>query len=173
MKGKNRKANGNSKLDSLPLDKRKELIDGLLCNWTYRQAADWLQAECGESVSISAWTPFFERHVEPIQKEIRQFALLSAQSLEERAKAADVFTQATIAEFKENAYQLMRSPGADPEDKRKWMETLLKEAASNREDIKVSILKAKQADEAKEVTGNQALSPEQKDARLKQIFGMG
>jgi len=175
MSNKPRKARGDSKLDSLPLEKRKELIDGLLCGWTYLQAADWLQVECGESVSSSAWTPFYQRHVEPLRLEIRKFALMSATSLAEMAEAEDVFTKATIAEFKENAYQLMRTPGADPEEKRKWMETLIKEAAGKRDDRKVALLekKAAQADAAKGVSDDDKLSPEEKALRLKSIFGMG
>lgn len=139
MAAKKRKARGDSKLDTLPLEKKKELIDGLVCGWTYAAAQEWLSAECGVSVSGSAWTPFYGRHVEPILQDIKNFALMSAQSLSDQADATRVFTEATKAAFVENAYQLMRSPGADAEEKRKWMETLIKDAASNRDDRKLSM----------------------------------
>jgi hypothetical protein len=172
---KPRKPRGDSKLDSLPADKKAELIDGLVCGWTYRQAADWLQAECGCSVSGSAWTPFFERHVEPILNDIRNFAKMSALKLAREMEDEDIFEKATIREFQENAYQLMRTPGADPEEKRKWMETVLKKMAGVRDDRKVAMLekKAAQADEAAGVANNTKLSPEEKAAELKRIFRMG
>jgi hypothetical protein len=135
-----KKARGDSKLDTLPPDKKAELIDGLVCGWTYRQAAEWLLEECSVRVSGSAWTPFFERNVEPILKDIRNFAKMSALSLAKRMEEEDLFERATILEFQENAYQLMRTPGADPEEKRKWMETLLKKMAGQREGRKLKLL---------------------------------
>lgn len=172
---RNSKPRGDSKLDTLPPDKKAELIDGLVCGWTYRQAAEWLRAECSVSVSGSAWTPFFERNVEPILNDIRNFAKMSARSLARRMEKENLFEQATILEFEENAYQLMRTPGADPEEKRKWMETLLKKMAAARDDRKLAILekKAAQADEASSVAKNDKLSDEQKAAELKRIFQMG
>lgn len=142
---KPRKARSDSKLDSLPADKKAELIDGLVLGWSYRQAADWLQVECGCSVSGSAWTPFHEREVQPILDDIRNFAKLSARKLAREMEEEDLFEKATIREFEENAYQLMRTPGADPEEKRKWMETVLKKMASGRDDRKLVMLEKKAA----------------------------
>jgi hypothetical protein len=168
-KTKERKARGDSKLDTLPPEKKAELIDGLVCGWTYRQAADWLDVECGVSVSGSAWTPFYERHVEPILKDIRSFAKMSARSLAKQMEKENIFEQATIMEFEENAYQLMRTPGADPEEKRKWMETLLKKMAGQRDSRKLAMLEAKVQD-AKATANDTKLSAEEQNRRLREIL---
>jgi len=167
------KARGDSKLDGLPLDKKAELIDGLVCGWTYRQAAEWLSVECGVSVSGSAWTPFYERNVEPVLNDIRNFAKMSARSLARQMEKENVFEQATIQEFEENAYQLMRTPGADPEEKRKWMETMLKKMAAARDERRIAILEKKAArdDQAESVAKDEKLTEEEKAARMKEIFG--
>jgi hypothetical protein len=174
-KPKERKANGNSKLDALPPHQAEELIQGLLCGWTYMQCIDWLHVECGVSVSLSALTPFYRRHVEPILVERKKFAALSAKTLGKLAEESKAFDAAAIGELKEYAYRLIRDPNSDPEEARKWMETLIKAQAGSRDDRKLTILeqKAALADAAKEVAGDGKLTAEQKALRMKQIFGMG
>lgn len=123
------KARGDSKLDTLPDGRVAELRDGMIAGWTYQKARDWLWVECGVKVSLSAFTPFYRRHVEPVLREQKQFAALSAKTVTKLAQESDLFDEAAIVEFKEYAYQLMRSPDGDPEEKRKWMEALIKERA--------------------------------------------
>jgi hypothetical protein len=152
-----------------------ELINGLLCGWTYTQALDWLQVECGVSASLSAFTPFYSRHVEPILVERKKFAALSAKTLGKLAAESDAFDAAAIGELKEYAYRLIRDPQSDPEEARKWMETLIKAQAGQRDSRKLAMLekKAQQADEAAGVATNEKLSDTQKAAELKRIFRMG
>jgi hypothetical protein len=170
-----RKARGDSKLDTLPPARLTELVQGLLCGWSYMQAIDWLKVECGVSVSISAFTPFHRRHVEPILKERKQFAALSAQTLAKMAKETEAFDTAAIGELKEYAYRLIRDPESDPEEARKWMETLIKAQAGQRDSRKLAMLeaKAKQADAAAKITNNDALTEEDKAAQIKRLFRMG
>lgn len=137
-----KKPRGDSKLDALPPDKQAELVQGMLCGWTYGQAADWLSAECSLSVSGSAWTPFYQRHVAPILKERKQFAALTAGTLAKMAKETEAFDAAAIAELKEYAYRLIRDPNSEPEHARKWMETLIKAQAGQRDGRKLSLLEA-------------------------------
>jgi hypothetical protein len=174
-KSKTRKARADSKLDSLPPARLSELVQGLLCGWSYAQAMDWLEVECGVSVSVSAFTPFYVRHVEPVLRERKQFAALSAQTLAKMAAETEAFDAAAIGELKEYAYRLIRDPNSDPEEARKWMETLIKAQAGQRDLRKLAILEAKaaQADAAAGVANNTKLTPEQKDAELKRIFRMG
>ena len=133
-KCKLRKARGDSKLDSLPAGQLAELTQGLLCGWTYVATLDWLKVECGVSVSLSSLTPFYSRHVEPILLERKKFAALSASTLAKLAKESDAFDAAAIGELKEYAYRLIRDPNSDPEDARKWMETLIKAQAGGRDE---------------------------------------
>ena len=140
-----RKARGDSKLDSLPPAQLAELVQGLLCGWTYTAAIDWLQVECGVSVSLSAFTPFYSRHVEPILVERKKFAALSAKTLAKLASGSEAFDAAAIGELKEYAYRLIRDPNSEPEDARKWMETLIKAQAGTRDDRKLKLIEAKAA----------------------------
>lgn len=141
-KTKARKAHGHSKLEGLTPDKKQELIQGLLCGWTYVQAADWLKVECGVSVAGSAFTPFYGRYVEPILVERKQFAALSAKTLGRMAAESEAFDAAAIGELKEYAYRLIRDPNSDPEEARKWMETLIKAQAGQRDSRKLAMLEA-------------------------------
>lgn len=170
-----KKPRGDSKLDALDPKRKEELIQGMLCGWTYGQAADWLAVECSLSVSGSAWTPFYQRNVEPILKERKQFAALSANTLAKMAKETEAFDTAAICELKEYAYRLIRDPQSDPETARKWMETLIKAQTGSRDDRKLKMLEAKaaQADEAAGLANNGKLTPEEKAAELKRIFRMG
>ncbi len=142
---KPRKARGDSKLDALPQAQLSELVQGLLCGWSYTQAVDWLWVECGVSVSLSAFTPFYQRHVEPVLRERKQFAALSAKTLARMASESQAFDSAAIGELKEYAYRLIRDPNSEPEDARKWMETLIKAQAGSRDDRKLHLLEAKAA----------------------------
>jgi hypothetical protein len=198
-----RKARGDSKLDALPDHQHAELVQGLLGGWTYMQAIDWLAVECGVTARLHSFTPFYQRHVGPILVERKQFAALSARTLGKLAKETQAFDAAAIGELKEYAYRLMRDPSGDPEEARKWMETVIKAQAGERNDKalaqkdtlitmkdreisqkdalieqaerKVKLLEAKaaQADQANAVIGDGKLTAEEKAARLKQIFGMG
>lgn len=172
---KKRKPRGDSKLDGLPADKKQELIQGLLANWTFAQAADWLRVECGVSVSYSAWTPFYERNVEPILVEQKQFAALSAKVLGKMAEESGAFDAAAIGELKERAYRMMRDPESDPEEARKWMETVIKAQAGSRDDRKLRILEAKAAktDKAEEIENDKDLTEADKAVRIRQLFRMG
>jgi hypothetical protein len=137
-----KKARADSKLDSMPEAKRGELVQGMICGWSYEAARDWCQVECGVCVSLSAFTPFYRRHVEPVLRERKQFAALSAATLAKLAKETEAFDAAAIGELKEYAYRLIRDPNSDPEDARKWMETLIKAQAGQRDSRKLAMLEA-------------------------------
>jgi len=143
---KTRKPRGDSKLDSLPPAQLTELVQGLLCGWTYAEALDWLQVECGVSVSLSSLTPFYSRHVEPILVERKKFAALSAKTLAKLATESEAFDAAAIGELKEYAYRLIRDPKSNPEEARKWMETLIKAQAGQRDSRKLSLVEAAAAE---------------------------
>ena len=169
------KVRADSKLDSLPEAAREELVHGILTGWSYETARQWVVGSCGVSVSLSAFTPFYARHVAPVLKERKQFAALSARTLAKLATESDAFDAAAIGELKEYAYRLIRDPNSQPEEARKWMETLIKAQAGARDSRKRARLEAKaaQADAAAGVANDGKLSDEQKAAELKRIFRMG
>lgn len=188
---KPRKARGDSKLDALPPAQLAELVQGLAAGWTYDQALDWLSTECGVPISLSALTPFYRRHVVPLLQDRKRFAFLGSQAVEKFAKQQGVFDAATILDFKEKAQRMMRDPDADPEEARKWMETYIKTMAGERDERslkqkdrvisqkdeiiaqnerRVRVLEAKVV-QAKEVAESVTMTPEEKQARMKEIFG--
>lgn len=170
-----RKARGDSKLDGLPKERLDELVAGMIGGWTYEQAREWCAAECGVSVSLSSFTPFYQRHCAPVLKERKQFAALSAGTIAKLAKETEAFDAAAIAELKEYAYRLIRDPNADPEQSRKWMETLIKAQAGARDSRKIAMLEAKASRmdaleaKAKEITAGGGLSAETLEVIEKQL----
>ena len=164
-----KKARGDSKLDALPENARGELVQGILCGWSYEQARQWVLDSCGVSVSLSAFTPFYQRHCAPVLKERKQFAALTAGSLAKLAKESEAFDVAAIGELKEYAYRLIRDPNSNPEEARKWMETLIKAQAGQRDSRKLAMLEAK-VSEAKTTANDPKLSPEEQNRRLREIL---
>ena len=164
-----KKARGDSKLDALPETAMAELVQGILCGWSYEQARQWVLESCGVSVSLSAFTPFYQRHVAPVLKERKQFAALTAGSLAKLAKESDAFDAAAIGELKEYAYRLIRDPNSNPEEARKWMETLIKAQAGQRDSRKLAMLEAK-VSQAKTTANDPKLSPEEQNRRLREIL---
>jgi hypothetical protein len=172
---KERKARGDSKLDALLEPRRNELAAGMLDGWTYDQAREWCRTECGVKVALSAFTPFYRRHVEPLLRERKRFAALTADTLVRMAADTESFDAAALVELKEYAYRLIRTPETDPKEARAWMETLIRAQAGQRDARKVALLekKAAQADDAAGVAKNATLTPEEKAAELRRIFRMG
>lgn len=172
---KPRKTRSDSQLDTLPAERHAELVAGLLCGWSYAQAQEWLAAECGMKVYASSLTPFYRRHIEPVLRERKQFAALSAKTLAYMAKESEAFDAAAIAELKEYAYRLIRDPDGDPEAVRKWMETLIRAQAGQRDSRKLAMLeaKAKRLDaleaKAREIRAEGGLSEETLEMLEKQL----
>ena len=165
------KTRSDSKLGSLSEQQQQSLIQGMLVGWSYMQAIDWLQVECGLKVSLGSMTPFYRKHVEPILQERKKFAALSAATLAKMAKETAAFDAAAIGELKEYAYRLIRDPNSDPDSARKWMETLIKAQAQQIDSRKLAILetKAAQVDAGKEVL-EMKLTPEEHKRRLREIL---
>lgn len=165
---KSRKKRADAKLspESLGVEKFAALVEGLCCAWTYTQAADYLLAECSQTVSGSAWTEFHAQYVAPVIQERSEFALMGARSVEKVAQESGAFDGATVLELKRKAYQMMRDPSADQEEARKWMETYIKAMAGVRERDK-AIAAAKKGIEA----GLEALFAEIKgNAKAEALF---
>lgn len=142
-----RKTRSDSKLDNLKPESRvMELRDGLLNNWSQQQAREWLLVECGETTNNEALTRFYRRHCVPLLQERKQWAALSAEGLAAMARETKAFEEGAIAELMEFAYQFIRSPDGDPEEKRKWFEAMIKSQASKRDDEKLRILTEERAE---------------------------
>jgi hypothetical protein len=114
-------------------------------------------------------------HVLEGLQEKKKWAALEAEGLAKMGEQSKVFEGAAVAEAVEFAFSFLRDPLGDPEQKRKWLESLIKKQGSEREDVKVSLLvkKAAELDEAKakakELKTGGGLTPEMLEVIEKQL----
>ena len=182
-----KKPRADSKLDSMPESRVMELRDKLLAGESYQDCLSWLLAECGMSSSLAALSSFYKRHCAPVIRERRQLSVVKAEALGDAMAADPVNWDDKIVErTKQLAFEFLTADQNDPEAVSKLLDAVVKarkqefteRIQTRRADVeerKLAILeaKAKQADEAAGVAANGTMTPEEKQARLKQIFGMG
>lgn len=140
----------------------------------YREALEWLDAECHVKSSLGALSNFYNKHVLPVLEERRQFAAAQAQALIDQAGTVD-WDAATRERLRQIAFRELNREGADLESVKTLMTLTLKGQQVTNESRRIELLerKAAQADEAKTVSDDDALTPEEKAQRMKQIFRMG
>ena len=169
-----KKPRSDSKLDGMPESRVLELRDRLLAGDGYRELLDWLSLECGVSSSLGSLSVFYRRHCVPLLRESRQLAAVKAEAIVEDAGRTD-WNMATMELVKQVSFEMMSGQAIDTKTAEKFIKLILKADAQDldRDKFEEAVKKAAQADEAAAVTGDGKLSPEEKQARLKQIFGMG
>lgn len=170
-----RKTRSDAVLLNLPEEQQAQLADWLLSGVPYHRAQVLLKDEFGvELRSQRAFCGFWEQVCVPLLLKRRSQAVGTA---EEVAKAASEqpgrFDQATIDALKQKAFELSISPQADPRNVKSLMMLVLKARDQDLNERKIVLLerKAAQADEAENVVRSE-LSPEEKQLKLKAIFGM-
>lgn len=171
-----KKPRSDSKLDAMPESRVLELRDLLLAGKRQRDVLDWLAQECGVSSSPAALTSFYKRHCTPVIRERRKFSVVKAEALGKAMSKDPVTWDDKIVErTKQLAFEFLSEDSPDPEAVKALLDALTKanKQALDREKFEEAKRKALLADKAKEVSDDTALSAEEKQARLKQIFGMG
>jgi hypothetical protein len=178
----------DSKLDTMKPESRVlELRDMMLAGTGHREILEWLALECGVTCSPSALTTFYKRHCWPVIRERRQVSVIKAEALgDAMAKDPINWDDKIIEKTKQLAFEFLAADPNDSESIGKLLDSIIKAkkqdftekiqtAKHELEQRRVDLMekKAAQADKAKDVTGNEALTAEEKQARLKQIFGMG
>ncbi|MBI5693655.1 MAG: hypothetical protein HZC55_26560 [Verrucomicrobia bacterium] len=174
----NRKPRGDSKLDALSPAQQERLAEWLTIeNLTYAEALVRVREEFGVSTSRSALHGFFTRVAAPwkyaqARGEAETFAgLMEGQ-----------FDAATIKKAKQLAFDAVAGPRPDLKSARTLLkiigDTAKQQLAERRLELdtrKVTLLEAKAAlaDRAKGISDNSALTPEEKAAQLRALFGMG
>jgi hypothetical protein len=174
-----KKPRSDSKVAGLAPEIRAEVARRLgEANESYKDVAAWLKAEHGVTVSDGALCNWYSVHSwSQNAATARQFA----EQVKAESKAQGNYDAATLALVQERAYIMARTQGADVKD----LATLagiigdsaklrLKERELGLSERKVSLLekKAAQAEAAEGVTRDDTLSPAQRDARLREIFGL-
>ena len=178
-----RKPNSNAKLHNLPLDQQQELCDWLLGGTGYVAARGLVAKKFNVKTSLPALHDFYHSFCVPELARQRMTSRDTAAEIVADAKESPgQWTDAALEKLEQYAFELMLMPGADPKHVKSIFAMVFKrgDAAMDREKLdlekrKVALAeqKAAERDEAKEITSNDALTADEKQARLKQIFGMG
>ncbi len=166
-------------LTELDEAQQAQLADWLLSGMPYHQARELVSKEFGVSVALSSFTSFWQECCAPELIRRRSRAKETADSIAaEASRQPGKFDAATIDALKQKAFELATSPGADPKNVKAIFSLVLK---ANDQHIKgqeldlakrkMALLEKREADTKTTLT-DQALTPEQKQERIRAIFGM-
>jgi hypothetical protein len=182
-----KKPRSDSKLDAMPGNRVMELRDKLLLGDSYEVCLAWLSMECGVDSSLAALSSFYKRHCWPVVRERRQVSVIKAEAFgDAMAKDPVNWDDKIIDRTKQLIFEFLSTDGKNPEEAAGLLDSIIKarkqdftEQIQTRkqetEERKVALLEAKAAlaDEARGVSENAKLTPEEKASELKRIFRMG
>jgi hypothetical protein len=179
-----RKPRTDAVLLHLPMEQQKQLAEWLLDGGlSYRAAAAAMDKDFQVKTSATAVFDFYHTVCAPELSRRRAVAVSTAEDIASEAEATPGrWDAAALDKLKQQAFEMAMQPGADPKAIKSFFTVIakakdqeLKERDLALAERKVALMerKAAQADEASKVVGDEQLTPEQKQARLKQIFGMG
>lgn len=167
---------GVSLFNKLTPEQREQLATWLTVeNKTYDEARKLVAEEFGVSTSNDALRRFYASFAVPWQY---SQAAGEAEAFGELMEGK--FDEATIKRAKQLAFSAITSPTPDVKTAKALLKIVGDSAKAKREETKLGLeerkvtlleKKAAQADEAKAVTEDTALTPEQKMKRYRQIFG--
>jgi hypothetical protein len=146
-----KKPRADSKLDSMPQARQRELRDHLLGGTSYDAVLGWLKDECGVDSSLASLSAFYKRHCAPVLRERRQLASIKAETIGEMAGSTD-WDAASIERLRQMVFEFMSDPNADIEATERMFRLLLKSRDQELDMRRVRMLedKAKQAKAAME-----------------------
>jgi hypothetical protein len=136
-----RKPNSNSKLDALGEAQKADLVRLLVDGCSYKEALEWLEAECLVKSGLSALSVFYNRHVVPLLKERREFAAMQAGALDKLAGQVD-WDKASIEQLKALAFRELNREGADVEVIEKLTKLLLKNREQELSERRVKLMES-------------------------------
>lgn len=172
------KPRSDSKVARLPEETRAEIVRRLSEeNQSFKEVSAWLKDD-GVSISATALHDWYSLHSWKVSAaSAREVA---TQARDDAAASGD-YDAATLALVKERAYILARTKGASVKDLAMLADIIgesaklrMKQRDLDLAERRVALLekKAAQADAAEGVTRDEALTPEQRQAKLREIFGL-
>lgn len=183
-----RKPRSDSRLANLPEDDRTRLLEWFttpgmslseirkLCELDAEKGGLGVKTSTG---ALSAW---WSKHGPEFLIARRSQARSLANDLAEEAKANPAqFEAATIDSIQQQAFTMAQQPGVQPKDVKALFSLILKvrdQEVKRQElalaDRRVALLerKAKQAEEAEGIASDGKLSAQEKEARIKAVFGL-
>ena len=174
-----KKPRSDSKLLNLPEEQQAQLAEWLLSGMPYHKAKELIQAEYQVTTSLASLSAFWDEVCTSALITRRQQAVTTADEIAaEVKKKPGQFDSATIDAIKQKAFELSISPRSAPKDVKSLFMLLLKakdQELKNKDiDIKIRRLELveQQLDKVKSALTDGSKSMTQREARMKEIFGL-
>lgn len=174
-----RKPRADSKLLNLPEEQQAKLVDWLLGGMPYHTARELVAKEFGVTVGIASFTGFWQEVCTPHLLRKRSVARETADEMAEEAAARPArFDAATIEAIRQKAFEISLNPLSNPDDVKALFSLVLKKEDQDLKREQVDVAKRRVAvlerreEKAKEVLKNTAMTPEERDAHMRRIFGL-
>lgn len=163
-----KKLRADSTFARLREDELAQVDDMLLAGRSYEAVRAYM-AECGHSVSQTSVSDYYSIHVLP-RKWARQQRIARALDAVDTTGLDD----ATLDAVRARAMELAITPGAEVKHIKALYELVLKAQAQRLDERRIDLLekKAAAADAAAAAMKDRTLSAEEKEARIKEIFGL-
>jgi len=174
-----KKPRSDSKLLNLPEEQQAQLADILLSGMRYHDAKKFVETEFHITTSLASLSAFWDEVCTSALITRRQQAVTTADEIAaEVQKKPGQFDSATINAIKQKAFELSISPRSAPGEVKALFSLILKardQDLKNKDiDIKLRRLEIveKQSASARATLADGSLSQEQREQRMKQIFGL-
>ena len=173
------KPRSDAKLLNLPEEQQGQLAEWLLNGISYHKALALLKKEFGVSSSTRALSDFFDAVCAPALSSRRRQWVRACSQVERDIEENPANWDAVLMEqAKELAARAMSRPQPDPSEVAALLSLVLKASDQKirREAVELSrrrleLLEKRESD-ARGVLCDAALSPEEKEARIRAVFGM-
>ncbi|WP_009964063.1 hypothetical protein [Verrucomicrobium spinosum] len=139
---------------------------------THAAVCKWLAEEMDVCTSVGALSDFYawfslRRDLREADTEITGLMDL----IKERGSSLDL---QQLQELEQALFLLRARKSGDWKQQKAALELVIKAQTGKREDRKVALMEQKvaQADKAKELLGDKALTPEERDRKMKAVFGI-
>lgn len=170
-----RKTRSDSRMAALPETTRDELLAMDERREPLRVMRAWLheQGHRFAASTISDWLA--QERTARFAARLKSAAAVADEVAKEAAAASgDDVDNAIIAGVKELTLDLISRQGTDPKDLRGLLGLVLQSRKQDLEARRVAVLerKAEQADKARAITTDEKLSPAEKEARYRAVFGI-
>ena len=174
-----RKPRSDSKLLALPEEQQAQLAEWLLSAVPYHKAKALVEKEFHVTTSLAALSAFWDEVCTPALLARRQQAVTTADEIAEEARIKPGnFDRATIDAIKQKAFELAVSPLARASDVKSLFMLITKNRDQDLkgEQIEIArrrlILLEQKTSQARKALGDATLTAPQREAKMREIFGM-
>jgi hypothetical protein len=170
-----KKPRSDSKLLNLSQATRDKIIEILETSGVkVSDACREIKKQFDVSTSPAALSRFYPKEKSRLVNQQRLQSLAVAHEIATEAKSRpSLFNAALVERISQLAFELSIQPNANPDSVKDFFYMVIKARDQELQDRKVTVIekKAAQADQAAGVITDQKLSPEEKQKRLRHIFG--